>query len=78
MVNTIRLLAVDAVQAANSGHPGAPMGCAPMAYTIWSKFMNFNPSSPNWVSIPPPPNPQIPKSTPEFPLSSLILLFLAW
>ena len=47
-VNTIRLLAVDAVQKANSGHPGLPLGAAPMAYALWNWFMRFNPSDPGW------------------------------
>jgi transketolase len=47
-VNTIRLLAVDAVQKANSGHPGMPMGAAPMAHVLFSKFLNFNPKDSKW------------------------------
>jgi transketolase len=47
-INTIRMLAADAVQKANSGHPGMPMGDAPMAYTLWSKFMKHNPKNPFW------------------------------
>lgn len=47
-VNTIRLLAVDAVQQANSGHPGLPLGAAPMAYVLWSRFLRFNPKDPHW------------------------------
>jgi transketolase len=47
-VNSIRTLAVDAVEAANSGHPGLPMGGAPMAYTLWSRFMKHSPSNPAW------------------------------
>jgi transketolase len=47
-VNTIRFLAVDAVQKANSGHPGMPMGCAPIAYRLYTKFMKHNPESPEW------------------------------
>jgi transketolase len=47
-VNTIRMLAVDAVEAANSGHPGLPMGGAPMAYTLWSRFLQHCPSDPAW------------------------------
>jgi transketolase len=47
-INTIRMLAVDGVQKANSGHPGMPMGAAPMAYTLWTKFLKHNPSNPNW------------------------------
>lgn len=47
-INTIRMLAADAVQRANSGHPGMPMGDAPMAYTLWSKFMKHNPKNPSW------------------------------
>lgn len=48
-INTIRFLAVDAVQKANSGHPGAPMGLAPLAYTIFTKHLRFNPKNPNWI-----------------------------
>ncbi|HEY0222366.1 MAG TPA: transketolase [Lactovum miscens] len=44
-VNTIRALSIDAVQKANSGHPGLPMGAAPMAYVLWSKFLNVNPKT---------------------------------
>ena len=42
-INTIRTLSMDAVQKANSGHPGAPMALAPVAFTLWDKFMNHNP-----------------------------------
>lgn len=47
-INTIRTLAMDAVQAANSGHPGTPMAMAPVAYTIWQNFLRFDPSDPIW------------------------------
>jgi transketolase len=47
-VNSIRLLSADAVQKANSGHPGLPLGAAPMAYVLWSRFMRFNPKDPHW------------------------------
>ncbi len=47
-INTIRFLAVDAVQKAKSGHPGLPMGAAPMAYVLWQQFMKFNPRNPDW------------------------------
>ena len=47
-INTIRFLAVDTVQKANSGHPGTPMGAAPMAYTLWARFLKHNPSDPTW------------------------------
>ena len=47
--NTIRFLAVDAVEKANSGHPGAPMGMAPMAYVLWDKFLKHNPADPDWI-----------------------------
>ncbi len=47
-INTIRMLAVDGVQKANSGHPGMPMGAAPMAYTLWSEFLRHNPTNPAW------------------------------
>ncbi len=47
-INTIRFLSVDAVQKANSGHPGLPMGAAPMAYVLWTKFLRHNPSDPQW------------------------------
>jgi transketolase len=47
-INTIRMLAVDAVQKANSGHPGMPMGAAPMAYALWTRFLKHNPANPRW------------------------------
>jgi transketolase len=47
-VNTIRTLAMDAVQAANSGHPGAPMALAPVAYCLWQQFLRFDPQDPIW------------------------------
>jgi len=47
-ITTIRTLAIDTVQAANSGHPGAPMGCAPMAHTVWTRHLRHAPRTPNW------------------------------
>lgn len=47
-VNTIRLLAAESIQRANSGHPGLPLGSAPMAYTLWAKYMKHNPKNPSW------------------------------
>jgi transketolase len=47
-INTIRTLSMDAVQKANSGHPGAPMGMAPMAYTLWTRFLRHAPTEPAW------------------------------
>jgi len=47
-INTIRTLALDAVQKANSGHPGLPLGAAPMAYVLWTRFMRYNPKNPKW------------------------------
>jgi len=47
-VNTIRTLSMDAVQAANSGHPGAPMGLAPAAYVLWTRVLKHNPKNPDW------------------------------
>ncbi len=49
-IDAIRILSADAIQKANSGHPGLPLGAAPMAYTLWSKCMNFNPADPNWFN----------------------------
>ncbi len=48
-INTIRTLAIDAIEKANSGHPGMPMGAAPMAHVLWSRFMKVNPSNPKWI-----------------------------
>jgi len=48
-INTIRFLAIDAVQKANSGHPGTPMGAAPMAYVLWVRFLKHNPADPKWT-----------------------------
>ena len=47
-INTIRFLSADGIQQANSGHPGLPMGTAPMAYTIWTRHLRHNPANPNW------------------------------
>jgi len=49
-VNSIRMLAVDAVNKSNSGHPGLPMGCAPMGYALWQNILNHNPSNPKWFN----------------------------
>src|SRR5690625_6922289 len=49
-VNAIRTLSVDAVEAANSGHPGLPMGAAPMAYALWAKHYNTNPKNSQWFN----------------------------
>lgn len=49
-INTIRLLSIDAIEKANSGHPGITMGAAPMAYTLWAKEMNINPTNPEWIN----------------------------
>jgi transketolase len=48
-VNTIRFLSVDMIQKANSGHPGLPLGAAPMAYVLWSKFLKHHPANPHWA-----------------------------
>src|SRR6185312_5751213 len=47
-INTIRTLSMDAVQAANSGHPGAPMALSPVAYCLWQQFLRFDPQDPIW------------------------------
>src|ERR1700752_51192 len=47
-INTIRTLAIDAVQKANSGHPGAPMGLAPVAYELWQQYLRYDPENPIW------------------------------
>src|SRR5471032_691890 len=47
-INTIRTLSIDAVQQANSGHPGTPMALAPLVYTIWNRVMRFDPQDPIW------------------------------
>ncbi|MDH3527968.1 MAG: transketolase, partial [Acidobacteriota bacterium] len=49
-INTIRTLSLDAVQEANSGHPGLPLGAAPMAYVLWTRFLRHNPSNPKWFN----------------------------
>uniref|UniRef100_A0A7S0LT09 transketolase n=1 Tax=Coccolithus braarudii TaxID=221442 RepID=A0A7S0LT09_9EUKA len=49
-VNYVRVLGAEMVQNANSGHPGAAMGCAPMAHVLWSRFMNFDPKEPKWIN----------------------------
>ena len=47
-INTIRTLSLDAVQKAESGHPGLPLGAAPMAYVLWTRFLRHNPKNPKW------------------------------
>lgn len=49
-INTIRMLSIDAVQKANSGHPGLPLDAAPMAYVLWDRFLKHNPSNPTWYN----------------------------
>lgn len=49
-IDTVRILAVDAVQKANSGHPGTPMGLAPIGHVLWSESMNYNPQNPEWIN----------------------------
>src|SRR5437764_12243710 len=49
-INTIRALSIDAVQKAESGHPGLPLGAAPMAYVLWTRFLRFNPKNPKWAN----------------------------
>ena len=47
-INAIRVLSADAIQKANSGHPGLPLGTAPTAYELWTNHMNYNPADPEW------------------------------
>lgn len=49
-INTVRVLAADAVQKANSGHPGTPMGLAPVGHVLWTESMNYNPQNPEWIN----------------------------
>lgn len=49
-INTIRMLSIDGVQKANSGHPGLPLGAAPMAYVLWTEFLKHNPKNPEWFN----------------------------
>src|ERR671917_1685271 len=49
-INTIRALSLDAVQRAESGHPGLPLGAAPMAYVLWTRLMRHNPKNPKWAN----------------------------
>src|SRR5215831_19400190 len=49
-VNTIRTLSIDAVQKAQSGHPGTPMDAAPTVYCLWQRFLRYDPADPNWLN----------------------------
>src|SRR5947208_3933871 len=49
-INAIRVLAMDAVQKADSGHPGTPMALAPLAYVLWTQHLRYNPADPNWLN----------------------------
>src|SRR2546428_11566824 len=48
-INAIRVLSMDAVQKADSGHPGTPMALAPLAYVLWTQHLRYNPANPNWL-----------------------------
>jgi transketolase len=48
IINTLRILSIDMIENANSGHPGMPLGCAPMMFVLWCKIMNFNPKNPKF------------------------------
>ena len=48
-IDAVRVLSIDAVQKANSGHPGAPMALAPAAYVLWTRHLRHNPSNPGWI-----------------------------
>src|SRR4051812_29870224 len=49
-IDTIRTLSIDAIEKAKSGHPGMPMGAAPMGYSLFTRFMNHNPENPTWIN----------------------------
>lgn len=49
-INTVRFLSVDAIEKANSGHPGLPLGAAPMAYVLWTRFLRHHPVNPRWFN----------------------------
>lgn len=49
-INTLRTLSIDAVQQAQSGHPGTPMGAAPLAYCLWQRFLRYDPDNPGWLN----------------------------
>lgn len=49
-INSIRILSADAIQKANSGHPGLPLGCAAIGYEVWANQMNHNPANPGWAN----------------------------
>ena len=49
-INTLRSLSIDAVQKANSGHPGTPMGAAPTVYCLWQRFLRYDPEDPEWLN----------------------------
>ncbi|MDT8871991.1 hypothetical protein RAA17_14740 [Komagataeibacter rhaeticus] len=49
-INTIRTLAIDAIQKANSGHPGTPMGLAPASYVLWRDILKYDPAAPGWIN----------------------------
>ena len=50
-INTVRTLALDAVEQAKSGHPGLPMGAAPMAHVLWTRYLRHNPANPSWPGM---------------------------
>ena len=68
-VNTIRTLSIDAVQQAESGHPGTPMALAPLVYTIWNRVLRFDPENPIWPSNWPDDSPR--RFSPSIPCRSI-------
>ena len=50
-ISSLRMLSVDMIEKANSGHPGLPLGSAPMLYTLYKDFLNFNPEKPKWINF---------------------------
>ena len=50
IINTLRIISIEMIQKAKSGHPGMPLGCSPMMYVLWMKYLNYNPKNPNWIN----------------------------
>src|SRR5450631_650918 len=73
-INTIRTLAIDAVQQVNSGHPGAPMGLSPVTYCLWQEFMRYDPAHPTPRTLRPPDMP-LPSPPPAPRFGSRVLFW---
>ena len=71
-IDTIRTLAIDAIQKANSGHPGTPMALAPVTYSLWSDTLKYDPALPNWPALVRPAPTRVPATPRKEPMTAAV------